>query len=80
MSRISNIDPHQAEASVSKILQAQQQAWGDFLKPYLLYARRPSILKSVARMWDALSESGLLPGALTTLICRRVAAINGCVF
>ena len=80
MSRISGIKAQEAEASASAVLQGQKQVWGDFLNPYLIYARRPSILKSVGGMWEALSESGLLPGTLTTLICRRVAAINGCVF
>ncbi len=80
MSRIAGIDPKQAEAAVFEILQGQQQTWGDVLKPYLLYARRPSILQSVCGMWNGLGESGLLPGTLSTLVCRRVASINSCVF
>lgn len=80
MSRIEGVDPQQTQPDVSDILNQQKQTWGDFLKPYLIYARRPSILRSVRAMWDALGESGLLPQNLTSLICRRVAAINGCVF
>ena len=47
MSRISGIKAQEAEASASAVLQGQKQVWGDFLNPYLIYARRPSILKSV---------------------------------
>ena len=58
----------------------QEQRWGVTLRPYELYARRPSIFQAVIGMWEGLSKSGLLDGKLTTLINRRVAALNGCVF
>ncbi len=53
---------------------------GATLKPYEIYARCPSIFLAVVGMWEALATSGLLDGTLTTLINRRVAALNGCVF
>ncbi|HIG27753.1 MAG TPA: hypothetical protein EYQ50_08110 [Verrucomicrobiales bacterium] len=80
MSRIAGVDPKQTEPPVSDILQDQNDTWGKPLNPYLVYARRPSLLRSVTNMWQALGESGLLPQILCTLICRRVASINGCVF
>ncbi|MSU63609.1 MAG: hypothetical protein EXS31_14630 [Pedosphaera sp.] len=80
MSRIAGVNPQQAAPPVSDVFLRQKQTWGAFLKPYLLYARRPSILLSVRAMWDALGESGLLPKTLTSLVCRRVASINGCLF
>ncbi|MFT4637051.1 MAG: alkylhydroperoxidase family enzyme [Verrucomicrobiales bacterium] len=80
MARLSGIDPTQAEPRVSEVLEKQRVAWGEPLKPYLLYARRPSIIMGVRGMWDALGESGLLPDILARLVCRRVASINGCVF
>jgi alkylhydroperoxidase family enzyme len=80
MSRLSGIDPAQADAPVSETLESQKKNWGQYLNPYLVYARRPSILQGVTNMWAALSQSGLLPSTLTSLICRRIASINGCVF
>ena len=80
MSRIPGIDPTQAASPISEIFKSQKTTWGQALAPYLVYARRPSIVQSVTDMWGALSESGLLATTLTSLICRRVASINGCVF
>jgi len=80
MSRISGIDPAAASAPVDSIFAQQKATWGAPLKPYLVYGRRPSIIEGVANMWGALAKSALLPSSLTSLICRRIASINGCVF
>ena len=80
MKRVNSIDPAHAEPRVAELFSKQQARWGAYLQPYLLYARRPSIVLGVRAMWDALGESGLLPDTLVTLVCRRVAAINSCVF
>ena len=80
MTRITGVDPNDADEDVTNVFEAQEQVWGDALKPYLLYARRPSILMAVRGMWDAIGESGLLSPALASLVCRRVASINSCVF
>ena len=69
-----------ANPQVKEVLDQQRQQWGSVLRPYEVYARRPSIFSAVVGMWQGLGESGLLPGTLTTLINRRVAALNGCVF
>jgi alkylhydroperoxidase family enzyme len=65
---------------VTEVLEQQVARWGTTLNPYEIYARRPSILTAVVGMWEGLQTSGLLDGKLTTLINRRVAALNGCVF
>ena len=65
---------------IAKAFQQQISRWGKELKPYEIYARRPSIFSAVLGMWDGLKTSGLLEGKLTALINRRVAALNGCVF
>ena len=64
MARIAGVDPHQVDPPVANLLDDQQASWGDPLRPYLLYARRPSIVLSVRAMWDALGESGLLEPTL----------------
>ena len=68
------------DPALEQVFQQQRQRWGAVLKPYEIYARRPSIFKSVVGMWRGLEASGCLEGPLTTLINRRVAALNGCVF
>lgn len=73
-------DESPRDANVAKAFGQQVSRWGKRLKPYEIYARRPSILSAVLGMWDGLKASGLLDGTLTALINRRVAALNGCVF
>ena len=80
MARISGVDVDRVEPAVRKVFAQQIERWGVTLEPYEIYARRPSVLHAVLGMWDGLESSGLLDGKLTTLVKRRVAALNGCVF
>lgn len=68
------------DPDVAAVFEQQVSRWGVTLKPYEIYARRPSIFLAVVGMWQGLEKSGLLDGTLTTLINRRVAALNGCLF
>lgn len=65
---------------VRKVFAKQVERWGERLAPYEIYARRPSIFRAVVGMWNGLSDSGLIDDQLASLVNRRVAAINGCVF
>lgn len=69
-----------SDNEVADVFRQQISRWGTTLKPYEVYARRPSIFLAVIGMWDGLKSSGLLDRALTAVINRRVAALNGCVF
>lgn len=80
MARISRVDVERVDLDVSEVFTQQVEAWGVTLEPYELYARRPSVLHAVLGMWDGLKSSGLLDRKLTTLVNRRVAALNACVF
>jgi len=80
MARVSGIDPNGADPRLRAVFDAQVAAWGEPLEPYLIYARRPSVFLAVRAMWDALDASGLVDGPLKALVCRRVAALNGCPF
>ena len=80
MARIPGVDRKDVEAAVERAFQGQEKKWGDVLAPYPLYARRPTIFKSVQGMWMGLAQSGLLDHGLVALVNRRVAALNGCVF
>jgi hypothetical protein len=80
MARIIGVDADRVEPAVRKVFAQQIEKWGVTLEPYEIYARRPSVFHAVLGMWDGLKSSGLLDRKLTTLVNRRVAALNGCVF
>ena len=80
MARIDGVNTESVEPSLQKVFSQQVERWGATLEPYEIYGRRPSIFHAVLGMWDGLKSSGLLDGKLTTLVNRRVAALNGCVF
>jgi hypothetical protein len=80
VARIEGVDTERVHPAEKKVFAQQLESWGTTLEPYELYARRPSVLHAVLGMWDGLASSGLLDGRLTTLVNRRVAALNGCVF
>lgn len=80
MTRIEGVDPARTERHVRSVLEAQAEKWGEPLPNHLLYARRPSIFRGIRAMWEGLDASGLLDPKLVTLLNRRVAALNSCVF
>ena len=80
MARVQGVSKDRAEPHVAEVLEQQIAKWGTTLEPYEVYARRPSIFRAVIGMWGGLDASGLLDGKLKTLVNRRVAALNGCVF
>jgi hypothetical protein len=80
MTRIEGVDPARTERRVRSVLEAQAEKWGEPLPNHLLYARRPSIFRGIRAMWEGLDASGLLDPKLVTLLNRRVAALNSCVF
>ena len=81
MARIEGVDPQRvADDYIAKVLDAQAKTWGAPLNNHLVYARRPSIFRGVRGMWTGIGSSGLVDTALTALLNRRVAALNGCEF
>jgi hypothetical protein len=80
MARVADVKPEEADRYVKDVLEAQSKAWGSPLLNHLVYARRPSIFKGARSMWTGIEASGLIDGALRSLINRRVASLNGCVF
>ncbi len=80
MTRIDGVDPKNTEKQVKAVLDAQAKKWGAPLANHLLYARRPTILRGARTMWSGLEQSGLLNPKLVSLVNRRIAALNGCVF
>ncbi|MGE0621402.1 MAG: hypothetical protein AB7I04_07920 [Pseudomonadales bacterium] len=80
MPRIPEIDPAAATGYVEAVMNSQKKLWGAPLNPYLLYGRRPALLRAVQGMWAGVDSEGLIGQALLSLINRRVASLNGCVF
>ena len=80
MSRIPGIDADTASGYIGRVLAAQTEIWGAPLNNHLLYAHRPDLFKAVRGMWNALSSGELLNDALVSLVNRRIASLNGCVF
>ena len=80
MSRIPPVDPETASGYVKRMLKAQRSNWGAPLNNHLVYARRPDLFRAVRGMWTSLDKDQLLGEVLVTLINRRVAMLNGCVF
>ncbi len=80
MSRIPEIDPESTSGYVAAMLKAQAEAFGAPLNNHLLYAYRPDFFKAARGMWSAMDKDGILGTALVSLVNRRVASLNGCVF
>ena len=80
MARVADVNTEEADRYVKDVLDAQSKAWGGPLLNHLVYARRPSIFKGARAMWTGIEASGLIDAALRSLINRRVASLNGCVF
>jgi hypothetical protein len=80
LSRIPEIDASKAVGYTAAVLNAQRKAWGAPLNNHLIYAHRPGLFKAVRGMWTTIDSDGLIGTALLSLINRRVASLNGCVF
>ena len=80
VARIEGVDPERTEGRTRAVLEAQAKRWGGPLLNHLIYARRPTIFRGARGMWGGLDASGLIEPALTALLNRRVAYLNGCEF
>jgi hypothetical protein len=80
MSRINGIDPDDSKGYVARVLKAQADTWGAPLNNHLVYARRPDLFKAVRGMWAAIDKDGRIGTVLLSLINRRIASLNGCLF
>ena len=80
MSRVAGVDPASVSPEIARVLDAQAKKWGAPLLNHLVYARLPALFRGVRGMWGALGHLGLIDVQLESLVNRRVAAHNGCVF
>jgi hypothetical protein len=80
MPRVELANPSALPPEISRVLDAQARKWGAPLLNHLVYARIPALFRGVRGMWGALAQLGLIDLQLESLVNRRVAAHNGCVF
>lgn len=78
--RVDGAKREEVDEYIGSVFDAQARKWGAPLLNHTLYARRPTIFRGVRAMWEGLDRSGLIDGALSSLVNVRVASINGCVF
>ena len=79
--RIAPVDIETLPDDLRKTLEEQRRHYGAPLYPYLFYARNPAYFRAAHAMWTTLQqETKRVPGALRTLLNRRVASWNKCEF
>jgi hypothetical protein len=78
--RVDGVAPDDVDDAIRAVFEAQARKWGAPLLNHTVYARRPSIFHGARAMWSGLDRSGLIDGAVSSLVNVRVAALNGCVF
>ena len=80
MPRVAYADPQAVNPEIARVLEAQAKTWGAPLLNHLIYARIPPLFRGVRGMWNALGQLDLIDLGLESLLNRRVAAHNGCLF
>lgn len=80
MARIQEVDPRKAPPEVQRAFEEQIEIYGEVLNSSKVSARRPPIFFANLAFGRAIDESGLLPAGFRSLVCVRVAQINGCPF
>jgi alkylhydroperoxidase family enzyme len=79
--RIPPVDADTLADDMRGTLDEQRKRHGAPLYPYLYYARNPAFFRAAQAMWAALQQqTKRVPGALRTLLNRRVAWWNGCEY
>ena len=79
--RIPPVDIETLPDDLREVLEEQRKRFGEPMYPYLFYARNPAYFRAAHAMWTTLQqETKRVPGALRTLLNRRVASWNQCEF
>jgi alkylhydroperoxidase family enzyme len=79
--RIPPVDIETLPEDLRATLEEQRKRLGEPMYPYLFYARNPAYFRAAQAMWATLQqETKRVPGALRTLLNRRVASWNKCEF
>jgi len=80
MARISEVALPAADPLAREMYAAQEREYGFVLNSSRVMGVRPTIMRGNAQLWAGIDGSGLLDVGLKSLLCVRVASINGCPF
>jgi alkylhydroperoxidase family enzyme len=80
MARVSEIEDDRGEVTLQPIFAKERELFGAPLNTTKIYAHRPSVLKAMKDMAEAIERSGLIDTQLRSLVYLKVALINGCPF
>ncbi len=80
MSRIRPLTKDEAHPDAQVAFEQDERAFGFVLNPTGVLAYRPPILAASRALGNSVRKDGVLPPAIRTLICVRVAALVGCPF
>ena len=80
MARIRPLPRDEAPPDARAIYDAEEARFGLVLNPTQIMAHRPPILAASKQLNRAVSVDAVLPRALTSLVCVRVATLVGCPF
>jgi alkylhydroperoxidase family enzyme len=80
MPRIKEVEHPEGNPILEEIYARDREALGAVLNTTKIYAHCPPILRAAKLLGKAVEDSGLLDVQLRSLVCVRVAQINGCPF
>ncbi len=80
MPRVSEIDDDRGDSTLGPIFAKEGELFGGPLNPTKIYAHRPSVLKAMKDMAEAIERGGLIESQLRSLVYLKVAVLNGCPF
>ena len=80
MPRIPEVPLPAEDPLARELFEAQEKEHGFVFNTSRIYGRRPTIMRGINQLQEGINASGLLPTALKSLVCVRVAQINGCPF
>ncbi len=80
MPRVRPLTKDEVAPEIAALLEQAARAFGEPLVPPGIQAYSPPILEASRALGAAPAKSGLLPAALRSLVCLRVAQLVGCPF
>jgi hypothetical protein len=80
MARIAEVELPAADPLAREMFAAQEGEYGFVLNTSRVIGHRPTIMRGQGQLWAGIDASGLLDDGLKSLLCVRVASINGCPF
>ena len=80
MPRVKPVEHPEGNPILEEIYAKDRETVGDVLNTTKIYAHCPPILRAAKLLGKAIEDSGLLDPLLRSLVCVRVAQINGCPF